>query len=415
MPGYHERLRDLDGTRYLLRDFSVYGCRTRSELPSSLTRTYDNERRRIEALLGDTLVWQYGRGGKQFFLSADASRLACNPLHRMYRLHSFTDNDMILHFFLLDALNDGQERDAASLTDMICDASGIIFDEMTVRRKLNAYVKLGMLRSGKQGKRLLYSINHPTIAEALPDKTKAACWLSFFREAMPFGCVADEMMMREGLWNDFIRFKHHFLIYTLDDAVCIRVLEAMHARLIITCRMDAQKKNSPSYTVILLPVLIRISEQTGRRYVIGWDMDRQCVRSYRMDLMHEVVAETSPENAGELTERTLSAISKVWGVSCDSCQTEHLSMIIHIDPETEAFVLDRLHREKRGGSVTALSRELYRFDIDVLDTNELMNWVKTFTGRIVSLKGDNQQVGARFYEDMRRMNEMYGGDDDGTV
>ena len=40
----------------------------------------------------------------------------------------------------------------------------------------------------------------------------------------------------------------------------------------------------------------------------------------------------------------------------------------------------------------------------------MTNWVKTFIGRIVSLEGDNQAAIDRFYEDVRRLAEMYGGE-----
>lgn len=410
MPGYHERLRNLDGTRYLLRDFTVYGCHTRSELPPSHARSYDNERRRIEALLGNTLVWQYGKTGKQFFVSADASKLASNPLHRMYRLCSFTDNDIILHFYLLDALADGQEKDFPTLLKEVSNASGIIFEDMTVRRKLNAYVKFGLLETRKQSKSILYRAAHSTLRDVLPDDAGVSQWLSFFREAMPLGCIADELMMREYYHNDFIRFKHHFFMYTLDDAECIHVLEAMHAHQAITCTMESQKKAGTSYAAVFLPVLIRISEQTGRRYVIGWDTQECRIRSFRLDLMHNAAHALPPENADELIERVLAAIPKVWGISIDSEKLEHLSMTLRINPTTEPYILARLKKEGRGGTVTKVGERLYRFDIDVWDSNEMMHWVKTFTGRIVSLESDNQIAVQRFYNDMRRMNDMYGGE-----
>ena len=40
----------------------------------------------------------------------------------------------------------------------------------------------------------------------------------------------------------------------------------------------------------------------------------------------------------------------------------------------------------------------------------MMAWVKTFTGRIISLEGTSKEVIKCFYEDMERMSAMYEGD-----
>ena len=42
---------------------------------------------------------------------------------------------------------------------------------------------------------------------------------------------------------------------------------------------------------------------------------------------------------------------------------------------------------------------------------EMMNWVKTFIGRIVALEGDDPRAIDRFYDDVRRMVGMYGGEE----
>ena len=48
---------------------------------------------------------------------------------------------------------------------------------------------------------------------------------------------------------------------------------------------------------------------------------------------------------------------------------------------------------------------------DVYDAGELVTWARTFIGRIVRFESDNRYVVDRFYDDIRRMAEMYGGGD----
>ena len=48
----------------------------------------------------------------------------------------------------------------------------------------------------------------------------------------------------------------------------------------------------------------------------------------------------------------------------------------------------------------------------MFDAVELLPWIRTFTGRIVSLKSDNPEVEKRFYGDLAALQDMYGGDTD---
>lgn len=80
----------------------------------------------------------------------------------------------------------------------------------------------------------------------------------------------------------------------------------------------------------------------------------------------------------------------------------------------DVFILgyiDRLKREKRHGRIEAVDEHTYRFVADVYDAGELVTWARTFIGRIVSFESDNRYIVNRFYDDIRRMAEMYGGGD----
>ena len=49
---YSELIKNFDRIRDFMRQFYVYGFRSRSEYDKKSTRSYDNERRRIESWLG---------------------------------------------------------------------------------------------------------------------------------------------------------------------------------------------------------------------------------------------------------------------------------------------------------------------------------------------------------------------------
>ena len=84
-------------------------------------------------------------------------------------------------------------------------------------------------------------------------------------------------------------------------------------------------------------------------------------------------------------------------------------MILSIDEKAEQYVLDRLGREGRGGTVTRLEQNIFQYSVAVFDSNEMMAWIKSFTGRIIALEGTNREAVNAFYKDMERLREMYGG------
>ena len=85
-------------------------------------------------------------------------------------------------------------------------------------------------------------------------------------------------------------------------------------------------------------------------------------------------------------------------------------MVIHAEP-TEEFVIQRLLREKRCGTVTQTEDRNWKFEADVFDALELMPWIRTFIGRIVSLKSTNPEIEKRFQADLAAMLQMYGGEE----
>ena len=86
-----------------------------------------------------------------------------------------------------------------------------------------------------------------------------------------------------------------------------------------------------------------------------------------------------------------------------------LQGLVHVSAN-EQFIIRRLEREKRCGKVTQIDSESWRFEIDVYDSMELLPWIRTFTGRIISLKSTNSAVVKQYYEDLEKMALLLGGE-----
>lgn len=66
---YSELIKDFNKIRAYIREFYVYGFRSREEFDEKSSRSYDNERRRVESWLGDYMRFRQDETGKQVFLS----------------------------------------------------------------------------------------------------------------------------------------------------------------------------------------------------------------------------------------------------------------------------------------------------------------------------------------------------------
>ena len=61
---YTELIKSFERIRNYMRDFYVYGFKSRTEYDKKSARSYDNERRRMESWLGDYMSFRQTEGGK---------------------------------------------------------------------------------------------------------------------------------------------------------------------------------------------------------------------------------------------------------------------------------------------------------------------------------------------------------------
>ena len=99
--------------------------------------------------------------GKNVFLSIDSRVTRHNPLYKAWKTKSFTDGDITLHFIVMDILSAGQELSLGDIAYQVDEYLSVfgharVFDASTIRKKLNEYVKEGLLLTRKNGKTMLY-------------------------------------------------------------------------------------------------------------------------------------------------------------------------------------------------------------------------------------------------------------------
>ena len=86
---YSELVKNFNRIREYMRDFYVYGFKSRDEYTQKSARSYDDERRRLESVLGDYMQFRKSADGKTMFLSIDSRISRHNPLYKAWKTKSF--------------------------------------------------------------------------------------------------------------------------------------------------------------------------------------------------------------------------------------------------------------------------------------------------------------------------------------
>ena len=410
---YRELIKNFARIRSYMREFYVYGFKSREEYTEKSVRSYDNERRRVESWLGEHMSFHQDAGGKTVFLSVDSRHIPHNPLYKAFKAKSFTGKDITLHFYILDILADGCALSAGDITDRICTAylsqfpDAFALDESTVRKKLKEYESLGLLRAEKSGREVLYRRTdsvHPVL-----DSWKDA--LAFFSEEDPLGVIGSFLTDALGEPFDGFRFKHHYILHALDSDILCELLLAIDERRAVELTLQSLR-GKKEYQRTVCPLKIYRSTQSGRQYLLGYHYRGRRMVFFRLDSIRQI-RQREPEKQFD----TYLALQKrfdrhLWGVSTGiERRLDHLEMTIRYSPGEE-FIPRRLRREKRHGRVEMLDEQTCRFTADVYDTSEMLPWLRTFTGRILELKCSNPAVTDQFQQDLKRMAELYGGGGD---
>lgn len=143
---YSELIKNFNKIRDYMRDFYVYGFKSRDDYTKKSARSYDDEKRRIESWLGNYMKFHQTVDGKNVFLSIDSRATRHNPLYKAWKTKSFTDGDITLHFIVMDILSNGQELSLGDVAYQVDEyLAGFeharVFDISTIRKKLNEYVE----------------------------------------------------------------------------------------------------------------------------------------------------------------------------------------------------------------------------------------------------------------------------------
>jgi DNA-binding transcriptional ArsR family regulator len=234
MSSYSELIKNFEKIRAYMRDFYVYGFKSRDDFQSKSTRSYDNERRRMESWLGNHMSFVRTPEGKNVFVSIDSRTIRHNPLYNAWKAKSFTDGDITLHFIIFDILHaPSVKRTVSELLAEIDEKylSGferpMMFDESTVRKKLKEYSDAGILTAEKEGRKVYYRRTESADVSHLTDV------LHYYSEVAPCGVIGSFILDKEMADTDAFTFKHHYITSAIDSGVLATLFIAMRPAMTI--------------------------------------------------------------------------------------------------------------------------------------------------------------------------------------
>ena len=405
---YNELVKNFKRIRDYMREFYVYGFKSRDEFIQKSARSYDDERRRLESWLGDYMQFRQTPEGKNIFLSIDSRLTKHNPLFKAWKTKSFTDGDITLHFVLLDILSDSNiSMTTGEITERIDEylsqfTEPRMFDESTVRKKLKEYVSQGILISEKKGKVLYYrrAENIP-----LPDKDI----LDYFSEVLPCGVIGSFLLDKMEQSSSHFAFKHHYITGTMDTEILYSVFLAIREKRGMTLEI-INRYNHRITENYVIPIKVMLSVQSGRQYLMAYTPRFNRITPYRTDNIISAKLDTISERFDELQSTFEKMLPNMWGVSTEGrtgARIEHVEFTVHY-ADDEKHIRNRLEREKRCGIVEHLDHNTSRFSADVFDASEVIPWIRTFICRITEVHFSNKELEEQFKNDINDMYALYG-------
>ena len=414
MSSYSELIKNFEKIRAYMRDFYVYGFKSRDDYSSKSSksaRSYDDERRRLESWLGDHMSFVRTPEGKNVFISIDSRTIRHNPLYNAWKAKSFTDGDITLHFIIFDILHDPSVK--RTISELLAEIdekylsgfeSPMMFDESTVRKKLKEYCEAGIIIVEKEGRKAYYRRADSSDIADLDEV------LHYFSEVAPCGVIGSFILDKEEADTDAFTFKHHYITSAIDSGVLASLFTAMREKRAVTISNMSRHRDLPRRNRII-PLRVFISVQSGRQHLLAYLPEYNSFHSYRVDYLSNVKLEEPTPRFDELRAELDRMQSKMWGVSVKRNKwgvehLEHVEFTVKVE-DNEDYIVKRLYREKRIGTVEKLDENTYRFSADVYDSSEMIPWIRTFICRIVKMNFSNRSVENQFKKDLEAMYWMY--------
>ena len=233
--------------------------------------------------------------------------------------------------------------------------------------------------------------------------------ISFYQLGAPLGIIGNTILDDIKSRNSIFRVKHSFFVHTLEDEILLELLLAMKEQRQVELQIKSTKNGTTS-TNTGVPLKIFTSTRTGRRFVCYYEPDYKRFTTARLDSVISVKTLNIYERYSEIRVKLDNNLPSVWGVSFnspDNNRMEHVKLTLRIDEQRERYIMTCLQSEGKGGNTTKISDNTFVYEKDVFDSNEMLPWIRTFTGRIIDFECSSKRLEERFKDDLNYLYKMY--------
>lgn len=391
----------IEKARDFARESFVYGMKDKCDYNEISPRAYDEATRQMGDWFQDCLQTRTVKvRNKVKYLSLDCREYPFNPLYKIWKARSFTTNDIVFFFSLLEILSDDEPVNIGDLYaqyDFIHRTGGFTQSMAQNWLRNRGCPSELIVRRGKGKYILAKPIDLSPVIEAL----------LYFSEIAPSGVVGSFILDKQKESPSLFRFKQHYIGQAFDCEVLCNVLYAIKnsSNLVFTYRPRGRDEKHIS----VFPVKVYSSTQSGRQYLMAWNEKEECFFTYRIDKMKNIsIAEESSLNAKMVQNQFKKAQDHIWGVSFGNGTLTHVEMSVKVE-DNEAFIVNRLDREKRCGKVSLIDSQagVFKFEADVYDAREMFPWLRSFICRIVEVKISDKALEDQFWDSVRDMYRLY--------
>lgn len=425
---YNYFIKDFETVRSILKNLYIYGSYNKKqflEVEGIKGKKYDNEMRRLRYFIdGENRLESKVDGKKVVGLKYDRYQDISNFLVNAYTIKTFNSQDINLHFFILQVLQ--QQEQPLTVNEIILEIQTSVLNQVDedqishrmMKAKLDEMCDLALLQQTSD-KPYTYTLTQNILSNFSDEElNRLVLLLYFYRNTLPISVpffflqdtITDFITYQQGddveAENLFL-FKHIFFQNIMNDQLIDVLSQSFFNHKIVTITIDEQQRHD------IVPLKLILDRIYGRQYLFCFDLKENRVMTYQLRRLSKASL-TKVDFCLEQYQDYLSLISQCYSMTQlnDVEDPMHAKpCIVEIEfhiPSDKKYLLKRIHLEKRQGELTEMDDEHWLYSIEVLSPWEMIPWIRSFGEFALVKKSTSHDLFEKIYEDWEGVLAKYG-------
>ena len=400
MANQNRAISSFDIIRKLVRNLYLEGFNNYLETENlgKSSRAFTNNLNSIRNFLDERFITSKTNTKKKSnpVISFDTREETENPLFALWKTSNSIASNLSFDFAIMDILEDfpdginwfslASDNYSTKHVDLLEQYVSKGIDKKGIQVKLKKLAEAGVIEFSEDKKKIRKT-DTKRIKELLASRDVKQA-IQFASETCPLGVIGSFILdslsnVDSEPVNTPIHYKHHFVFNSIDYEIMYILLEAINEK----CFVEIESERFGLRTIV--PLKIFISTQTGRTYVVFWN---KTSKTFFSENLESILAARKTDTCSEydLYKRRLSEMEcHMWGVSFKMEKTEeleHVRFVIEYPSEEEkSYIPARIKREAVTGTVKEQDEFHSEFTADIIDSKEIIPWIRSFIGRVTEL------------------------------